>query len=457
MPETIDSGGVSGRLAALGEGRARAAVQGARTSLWLIPATLGVLAVGLAEILARTDLLQEGAVETGTFGGDAEAARSVLSTIATSALTVLGVTLTITLAVLALTAQAYSPRAIRRFLRDPLLQWVVGVFVATTAFALTTLRQVQDGDVPALSVTVAIALAFLTLGMLIALFHHIAREIRVESIIASIHADALAASPDEEREYGAGTVPPVDPGLRVAVDVPARATGHVTWINDPLLARLAARAGGRSEVVAGPGDWVQRGDTVVTLWLPARADARTRRRASRAVRVATHRTIAQDDEFALLQLADISMRALSPSLNDATTAREALAHGGDLLRRLAGRRLGAIVFEEDGNPVHVRALPDWDRLCGTLVDEPRRTSEATRSVPGLVTLLEVLADVAASADDPVRLESLRRRARQIVESAERAVPDARDRRTIARLAERVVAHPVAAPVVASGETETEIR
>lgn len=450
MARTIETGGVRGWLHRRRHGRLASALESARASLWIVPAACGLLAVAAAEVLARTDLLQGGAVAVGAFGGDAEAARSVLATIATASLTVLGVTLTITLAVLALTAQAYSPRAVRRFLRDPLLQVVVGVFVGSTVFSLTTLRQVQEGDVPALSVTIAIALVFLSLGLLIALFNHIAREIRVESIIAAIHAEGVDAVPEAAWEQGPGEPPAPDPDLSERVDVPARSAGHVTRIADGRLARIAADLGGRSEVVAPPGRWVREGEPVVRMHLPGPCEPRARRRAERAVGVATHRVITQDPEFALLQLADIAMRALSPSLNDVTTAREAIARGGDLLARLATNRLGSVVVSESGRVVHVRRLPAWEDLCGTLVDEPRRTAEAGGSVPALIGLLEAL-EASLVTDDPTRLEAIRVRTRQILDSAQRSVPDERDRATIAARAEPILAHHVPGPDLAPGD------
>ena len=426
-----------------GHDRLARLVDATRESLWVVPATLGALAVLLAEILARSDVLRDDAIETGVFSGDADAARSVLATVATSALTVLGVTLTITLAVLALTAQAYSPRAIRRFLRDPVLQWVVGTFLATAAFSLMTLRQAQEGDVPALSVTLSIVFVFIALGFLVAFFHHVAREIRVESIIASIHADAIAALP-----AGRTSLPEATSARNASepvIDVCARATGHVVWLDDMRIARLAAASGGSAEAIAGPGAWVRRGDPIVRLRNVGEGEhARLARRLSRAVSIATHRSIRQDPQFALMQLADIASRALSPSLNDSTTAREALERGGDILSRLSDRPLGSVVVELDGRVAYVRPLPSWESLCDTLVAEPRRTAEATASVVGMRTLLGVLRGCLGT-DDPARLEVLRRCARQVAAAADRVVPDSVDRARIARDAEPVLGRPVDQP------------
>lgn len=175
--------------------RATRVLDGLRERLWFWPALMGVLAAAAAEILVRFDraLDDRDAQPSWVFSGTADAARSVLSTIASATMTVLGVTLSITLAVLALTGQGYSPRTIRRFIRDRQVQAVIGSFVGTFVFALTALRLVRIDNVPGITVTVAVLLAVGSLGLLIAFFHHMATEIQVESLIEAVWTETLLA------------------------------------------------------------------------------------------------------------------------------------------------------------------------------------------------------------------------------------------------------------------------
>jgi uncharacterized membrane protein len=106
-----------------------------------------------------------------------------------------------------------------------------------------------------------------------------------------------------------------------------------------------------------------------------------------------------------------------------------------------------VVAREGERVVHVRPLPRWEHLCGTLVDEPRRTAEAGGSVPAMIAILEALEGSLAT-DDPARLEAIRVRVRQVLASAERSVPDERDRAEIAARAEPLLARRVARPDIA---------
>lgn len=144
-----------------------------RERLWFWPVVIAILAAAAAETLVRVDraLDDNNARPVWVFSGEAGAARDVLSAIASASMTVLGVTLSITLAVLALTGQGYSPRTIRRFIRDPLVQIVIAGFVGTFVFALVALRLVRTDQVPGITVNVLVLLAFAAIALLIAFFH----------------------------------------------------------------------------------------------------------------------------------------------------------------------------------------------------------------------------------------------------------------------------------------------
>src|SRR5680860_495525 len=190
-----------------------------RERLWFWPVLLGLLAAIAAEALVRVDraLSDRDATPSWVFSGTADAARSVLSTIASATMTVLGVTLSITLAVLALTGQGYSPRAIRRFIRDRLVHAVTAGFVGTFVFALIALRLVRVEQVPGITVNVAVLLAAASLGLLIAFFHHMANEIRVERLIVAVWSETRASIEANFGDRGGGDVPPEPAGTPSAV------------------------------------------------------------------------------------------------------------------------------------------------------------------------------------------------------------------------------------------------
>lgn len=401
--------------------RAARFFDGLRERLWFWPALMGILAASAAEALVRLDrtLDDRDAQPSWVFSGTADAARSVLSTIASATMTVLGVTLSITLAVLALTGQGYSPRTIRRFIRDRQVQAVIGSFVGTFVFALTALRLVRVDNVPGITVTVAVLLAVGSLGLLIAFFHHMATEIQVESLIEAVWAETRLSIERTlpGRSPGEDAGPPPGPAARQAR---ASSSGRVRTIDDDELVRLARDAGVSIVILVAPGDFVAEGEVVAHLHGPASGDHA--RRTSEALDVGPRRTLTQDVAFGIDQLTDIALRALSPGINDPTTAEDAILRSADLLRRLADRRLGIAVIQ-DGRLQVLRSRPTWDDLVGGAFDRIAAGVEAQGDGGTALVLIDALARVIAATDDPERVEALRDRVRRVRDGARRSLPE----------------------------------
>ena len=186
-----------------------------RGSLWFIPTLCVVFVVVLAEVLTRIDRSHPDAISL--FEGGAESARGMLSTISSSMITFTGLVFTITIVVLQLASQQFSPRVLRTFLRDRHSQVALGVFVATFTYALILLREVRSGDgagdefVPNLSIAAALILVILSLALFVDYIHHISQSIRVGTITSSIG--------DETREAIAGAdLPQHDERVRERCD-----------------------------------------------------------------------------------------------------------------------------------------------------------------------------------------------------------------------------------------------
>lgn len=389
-----------------------------------------------------------GAAGYWTFGGSAGAAREVLTTIASATMTVLGVTLSITLAVLALTAQGYSPRVLRRFMRDRLVQSVVGGLVGAFAFAIIALRLVREDEVPGITVNVAVLLAFVVLGLLVAFFHHMASEIRVERVIESVW--------EEAREVIDG-LPPLDAGSAgrdrlgpASGEVASRLTGRVRAVGTPQLARIAGDLGVVVEVVPGPGDFVVAGEVLVRVHGRAEIGDEVARTVRDAVELGVQRTMGQDVGYGLRQLGDIALRALSPGINDPTTAEEALLRSADLLRRMADRRLGIRVTGEGGRVLVVGSRPTWDALVGLAFDQVAEQAEAQADAATSLVLLDCLSRVGSAAMPPGRRGALVRRADRVEDGARRALTDHAALERVLAAAERVRGRAMAVAPVGGG-------
>ncbi len=174
-----------------------------RSQVWPLPVIGVVLAVALGIMLPALDSRIAGdlppTVRDYLFGGGAEAARSVLNAIASSQITVTSLTFSLTVVTLQLASSQFSPRLLRTFSRDRFVHVTLAMFLATFTFALTVLRTVRtatderDAFVPQVSVTFAFVLVVASVIALVLFLAHLAREIRVETMLRQVHADATEA------------------------------------------------------------------------------------------------------------------------------------------------------------------------------------------------------------------------------------------------------------------------
>lgn len=327
--------------------------------LWFRP---GLIVLGSGVLAAFTLFLDSNVPipEVLAFGGDASAARSVLSTIATSLMTVAGVSLSLTVVTLQLVAAQLSPRAVRGLLSDRQTHLSIGGLFGIFLFCLLVMRAVRGADtgefVPRLSVTVAIALAVVGLGLLLMFVHRVAVAIRASNIAAEIANETIAAidklCPDQ---YG-GPPPGIEETLAAwrregdGARYTSHRPGYVQSIDLDGL-RKAAR-GHRVAVLARPGDFVGPSDTMVEMW-PAPSDrSGMERTVSQTVHVANERDLEQDPGYGIRQLVDVALRALSPAVNDPSTAVTCIAYVGVILERLAAPAYPPeMIGAEDGKEV----------------------------------------------------------------------------------------------------------
>lgn len=311
-------------------------------SFWVIP-TLFALAgalLGIALTFFEQRITDTVPLPT-LFPGGPEGARAVLSAIITSLITFTGLVFTITIVVLQLTSSQFSPRVLRTFLADMTIKVSLGVFVATFVYALFVLRVVQgisttESFVPQLGMTVAFLLVLASVAVFIIYINHIAQSIRAVNIIGRIAAETRETI---ERRYD------VDQPSPVAADAPlsqgprrtvcARSPGVLVAVQKDALLKLAEDSGATVVLLRARGEFVpQDGPLFEVCGGEVDDDA-----LLEGVTLDQERSPWQDVAFGLRQLIDIAERALSPGVNDPTTALQATDQLHDLMRRLAVREL----------------------------------------------------------------------------------------------------------------------
>ncbi len=403
-----------------------------RSSLWVVPAVCTFVAAFFAVFLLTVDrqLREAGWSLPGTFQGGASSARAVLSTIAGSMITVAGTIYSITIVVLTLASAQFAPRVLRSFMRDRANQFVLGFFVATFTYCLLVLRAVQDtGDVafvPHTAVTGGVVLALLSLGMLIYFIDHIFHGVQVSSIIATIaaeterHIDRIY--PDAwhmpEPPAAAEELPP---GAWAAV--PARELGYLQYVDLGALCHLAAQEDLVLRVDRPAGAFIMAGGPLLYLQPP---DALTDELAGalcQGFALGHAPTLQQDVAYGFRQIVDIALRAISPGINDPTTALNCLDHLGALLLRVAGRRMPERDCRDASGRlrilVHERTFRDLVRLS---VDQVRHYGAGDPVI--VIRMLDLLGQVAASTENPSHVTTLCEFVDRIAATAEHRLQDA---------------------------------
>ncbi len=373
-----------------------------------MPALLCVAAVVVAAALVAVDRVSQepltpGWVDFLLYRVGSDGSRDLLGAIATSSLAVAGTTFSITMAVLALTSSSYGPRLVRNFMADKGNQTVLGVYVATFVYCLLVLRSVRvlgdlggDGDVfvPHLAVNGAVLLAIANVGMLIYFIHHISDSVQVATLAGRVRMELLDTV---ERLYPADLGPSGGPPLPdLSGDgrpVTAGRAGYLQSVAQDVLMRAARRRDVVVELTVRPGDYVLP-DTVLAMIRPDRAvNDRLVRTLRRALLVTDARTPYQDVGFAMQQLTEMAVRALSPGTNDPYTAQNAIDDLSAGLSVLVSRPPPSPWRRDDHGVVRVHAAtPDVVLLLGTSLDQLRWYGAGAPSVmQSCVTLIERVA------------------------------------------------------------------
>ncbi|GAB3469463.1 DUF2254 domain-containing protein [Kineococcus endophyticus] len=401
----------------------------ARTRLWPVPVAGVVLAV-LAGLLlpvldARLDAHLPGPVADVVFGGGAGAARTVLDAVASSLITVTSLTFSLTVVTLQLASSQFSPRLLRTFTQDRFVHGTLALFLATFTYALTVLRTVRspsdDGSglasaavVPRISVTVAFLLAVASVVCLVLFLGHLAREIRVETMLARVQTEACRTADLLYPSDGTVTSTPPDEEVVVppsAVPVPATRSGFLSLVDEEALLDVAVATGVTVVVGRLPGSSVVAGTPVAWCWTtsgdpvaPVDLD-RVRAVVQTAVVVGPEPTQAQDLAFGLRQLVDVASKALSPGINDPTTAVHAIGHASAFLCSIADRRLGDQVARDDEGVLRlVVRRPSVPDLLDLAVAQPLRYGAADPVV--LTRVAALLGEVAWCTSRPLVLDAV---------------------------------------------------
>jgi uncharacterized membrane protein len=323
-----------------------------RSSFWFVPSLIVTVSIVLAVALIGVDFAESEqwlARWPRLFGVGADGARGMLSTIAGSMMTVVGVTFSMVLMTLALASNQYTSRILRNFMSDRVMQVVLGVFAGIFTYCLIVLRTIRSGEdgvfVPSLAVSFSVVLAMGGIGILIFFIHHIAASIQAANIIAAV-ADETMLAVDRlfPERFGDGRVDddedvPAPPPLP-AWDwqpVPARGNGFIQSLDNATLLRLARENKTVVRMERAIGEFVIHGTALASIDLEDPPGKEIITALQAAYTIDRHRTVEQDSAFGIRQIVDMALKALSPGINDTTTAVMCVDYLSAILARLASQ------------------------------------------------------------------------------------------------------------------------
>lgn len=396
-----------GRDRARGHERRRRSLR-TPNALWSVPAAGAAVAGAAALLLGHRKPWAGGGGQEWAWPGGSDAGIAFLQVVAGSVITVTSLTFTLIVVALQLASQQFSPRLLREFSRDPVVQGVLAVLVGTFVAAVTVLRGLNpDEPLPRLALLFVFVMALASVGALIVFLGHITSVVRVDTMMAAVHAETSRAI---ERTYlrrdpEEGPVPerPDHPGELVA----ASRSGFVQRIDLDHLQRMAEQSGVLILILVRVGDQVSLGSPVAEVVPPGQASTDLTHSLHTGIRLGHERTLEGDPGLGIRQLTDIGVKALSPGINDPATATHALGHLSDLLIRLLNRRLGPrLVRDVNGEPRLYVPDRDLRYYLDGILGPIRRYGRAEPLVA--LAILRLLRDLAVSALDEHQRAEIRR-------------------------------------------------
>ncbi len=402
-------------------GRLQALRNGLTGALWPLPTIAIVAAVGLGVGLTELDqalAFGEDPIRF-VFTGGPSAARTVLSAIASSLISVTTLLFSLTIVTLQLASSQYSPRLLQTFVRDRVVQTCLGVLLGTFVYALVVLRTVRSADeaqgssfVPRISVTVAFVLMLASVAALVTFLSHQTRQLRVETMMRDVHDESSRTRrrlQERQEEDGQPDRPlPVVP--HTARPLCARSSGFLVQVWEGPLLESVTGCGTVLLLDRRPGDPVIVGTPIAWAWPQDAADAvpveELEEALHRAVDLGHERADVVDPSYGLRKLVDIAARALSPGINDPTTAGHALSHVSALLGDAAVRDTWhRRLTDEDGTERLFLRSWTFPELLDLGVTQARYYGREDLTV--VDRLFAVLAEVAWRARTPLQQAAVR--------------------------------------------------
>jgi uncharacterized membrane protein len=404
----------------------------------LIVIALGILALELPAIESSTPAIAEWTSGKAFLApSDAGMAQLLLGAIAGSCVTVVSVIYSVLLIALTFASIQFSPRILTIFLKDRVSQLTLGVYIGTFAYCLIVLPHVQSGTtpiVPKLAVTLALILAIICVLYLILFIHHIALAIQAnyivdriaretESVLKDQFGPPLKGFPREEEtiaEPTGGTI------------VNSNKTGYIQYIDENKLLKLAIEHDVSIFIQRGIGQFLPRGIQYLSISPANRTTPKLAEDCLACVHTGPLRSMEDDVQFGMLQMVDIALKAISPAVNDPSTAISCVDHLTSILIVAATHEPPrSCVYDNAGALRLVRRQPTFERLLEIAFNQIMPYGKGDMAVS--LRLMRALQDIAGVTNYPPYLEAIRAQAKRQVKACAACFPEEDCKELFARM------------------------
>lgn len=405
-----------------------------RSGVWQLPVAMmvaGVLLFKLAMLLdariGEREVLRALWLHSGT-GDDA---RNLLSVLVSAMMTMATLVFSMTIVSLSVAASQFGSRLVRSYVRDTRTKVTLGIFAMTIMYLLLALR-VVSGEMPAMAVphvtvTLGLVLSVVCVMAMVVLLHMVAHAIVVDEVIRRVGADleeSIAAMPLKLDEAPSSQLPALEPFPGTEHPLLAPSEGYVEAVRYEHMAKAAQEHDVFVSLQVMAGDFVARGDRLGSFHVAAQRDDVNElgQQLAASVLIGAERTPVQDLAFSMRHLVDVALRALSPAINDANTARVVIDRLRGALSRLFRKQLPSGRYADDKGVLRVvaRRHSYVDHIGHAL--DPIRHSATTQPVV-VITLLEALARLMTHTSDPAILRFMMEQAEITADATDGAPHD----------------------------------
>jgi uncharacterized membrane protein len=382
-----------------------------KVSFWFSPVIMSVVAILLAWFMYYIDslipneiLLESRIILSGTPGE----LRAALIGMATTILATAGVVFTLLTLPLSTVAAQYGSRLLRVFLGDRTTQLVLSTFVATFVYclaaALTILPVLLEPNGPQVTVTVGLVLVLASFSSLILLVQHITTMLQAPNIAAVAGAElqdvVLSEIPDQvigrDDCMNGSMILPDSLGEENGYVVRVRQAGSIQYIDSHYLLTLAGEQNLVIRLLRKPGNIVWCDTQVALVWPADQVDEELDRQIRNAFRIGNGRTPTQDVAYAVNQLVEMAVRAMSSVINDPFTAMTCLDHIGEGLALFIRQGEKRSCYYDQNNQLRLILEPvTFTELLAIAFDMLRHASCDNASV--LLHMLEIIDSIGESA------------------------------------------------------------